>query len=61
MGEKIVVLDAIVIGVLYLSGFAAAVNYARAVGESWATLNLPALGIMAVGGIAWHFIRRRII
>lgn len=60
MGGKIEILDAIVIGALYLSGFAVAVNYARSVGESWATLTLPALGIMAAGGGIWYLIRKKI-
>ena len=59
MEEKLAILDAIVISLLYLFGFVAAVNVARTVGESWAALNLPLLGIMAAGGGVWALIRKR--
>ena len=61
MGEKIVVLDVVVIAALYLFGFSAAVKYAREVGESWVALNLPAMGIMGAGEGLWLFIRKRFL
>ena len=60
MGEKIIILDVIVMGTLYLYGFATAVKYAAEIGETWTALNLPTLGIMAVDGGIWFFIRKRI-
>ena len=61
MGEKIVVLDVVVIAALYLFGFSTAVKYAREVGESWVALNLPVLGIMAMGGAVWYSVRKRFL